>query len=294
LTDLEIRFEGLKVNDVYPRQLPDLYFGSSIAVTGRYMSAKSDEVSIRLSGQKTGQPTTQVFNFSVDDEAENPFIPRLWATRRIGDLLDEVRVNGERDVLVDEIEALGLRYGIVTPYTIDIVQAQLSGVSSDAVMQLYRQDLDGDGVLDINKVSGEATIGARVQNLTYQQAMQSNQATGSNIINNGEKSVAQVGYYALDLELFVKRGLDPNVSLDDDWLVGNADHVIPFGSDEYFELAKDPSANQIMQAGPNVIFEYDGKVVAVQENASPRENKTVEREIGFFEWLLSMLEWIFY
>jgi Ca-activated chloride channel family protein len=294
LTDLEIRFEGLKVNDVYPRQLPDLYFGSSIAVTGRYTSAKSDEVSIRLSGQKTGQPTTQVFNFSVDDEAENPFIPRLWATRRIGDLLDEVRVNGERDVLVDEIEALGLRYGIVTPYTIDIVQAQLSGVSSDAVMQLYRQDLDGDGVLDINKVSGEATIGARVQNLTYQQAMQSNQATGSNIINNGEKSVAQVGYYALDLELFVKRGLGPNVLLDDDWLAGNADHVILFGSDEYFELAKDPSANQIMQAGPNVIFEYDGKVVAVQENASTRENETVEREIGFFEWLLSMLEWIFY
>jgi Ca-activated chloride channel family protein len=294
LTDLEIRFEGLKVNDVYPRQLPDLYFGSSIAVTGRYTSMKSNEVSIRLSGQTTGQPTTQVFNFSVDDEAENPFIPRLWATRRIGDLLDEVRVNGERDVLVDEIEALGLRYGIVTPYTIDIVQAQLSGVSSDAVMQLYRQDLDGDGVLDINKVSGEATIGARVQNLTYQQAMQSNQATGSNIINNGEKSVAQVGYYALDLELFVKRGLGPNVLLDDDWLAGNADHVILFGSDEYFELAKDPSANQIMQAGPNVIFEYDGKVVAVQENASTRENETVEREIGFFEWLLSMLEWIFY
>ncbi|UCF61918.1 MAG: VWA domain-containing protein, partial [Anaerolineaceae bacterium] len=278
LTDLELRFEGLTVTDVYPRQLPDLYFGSSIAVTGRYTGVKSDKVDIRLFGRVAGEPTIQVFNFSVDEEAENPFIPRLWATRRIGDLLDEVRVDGESDALVEEIETLGLRYGIVTPYTINIVEAQLNGVSSDAFMQLYRQDLDGDGVLDINKVSGEATVGARVQNLTYQQAMQSNQATGSNIYNNGDKSVAQVGYYALDMELFVKRGLDPNVSLDENWLAGNADHVILFGSDEYFELAKDPSANQILQAGPNVIFEYDGKVVAVQENDSTIQNITVERE----------------
>ena len=128
---------------------------------------------------------------------------------------------------------------------------------------------------------------------TYQQAMQSNQASGSNVSNIGDKSVAQVGYYALDLELVVKRDLDPNVSLDENWLAGNADQVILFGSDEYFEMAKDPSANQILQAGPNVIFEYDGKVVAVQEHASPKQGATAEQEIGFWEWLVSMLEWIF-
>ncbi|HEY45641.1 MAG TPA: VWA domain-containing protein [Anaerolineae bacterium] len=293
LTDLELRYEGFTVTDVYPRQLPDLYFGSSIAVTGRYTNVNSDEVSVRLSGRFAGEPTTQLFNFSLDDEGENPFISRLWATRRVGDLLDEVRVKGETAPLVDEIETLGLRYGIVTPYTIDIVQAQLSGVSSGAVMQLYHQDLDGDGVLDINKVSGEATIGARVQNQTYQQAMQSNQATGSNITNNGDKSVAQVGYYALDLELFVRRGLDPSVSLDENWVAGNVDHVILFGSDEYFELARDSSANQILQAGSNVILEYDGQIIAVQEDVSPMQNETVEQEIGFLEWLLSMLEWLF-
>jgi hypothetical protein len=160
-------------------------------------------------------------------------------------------------------------------------------------MRLYQQDLDGDGVLDINQVSGEATVGARVQNLSYQQAMQSNQAIGSNVSNIGDKSVAQVGYYALDLELIVKRGLDPNVSLDENWFEGNVDQLIRFGSDEYFEMAKDPSANQILQAGPNVLFEYDGKVIAVQENVSAMQDDTVEQEIGFWELLLSMLEWLF-
>lgn len=293
LTDLELRYEGFTVTDGYPHQLPDLFFGSSIAVTGRYTNVQSGEVSIRLSGRLAGEPTTQVFNFSVDNEAENPFIPRLWATRRIGVLLDEVRVKGERASLIEEIESLGLRYGIVTPYTIDIVQAQLSGVSSDSIMRLYQQDLDGDGALDINQASGEATVGARVQNLSYQQAMQSNQAIGSNVSNIGDKSVAQVGYYALDLELIVKRGLDPNVSLDENWFEDNIDQLIQFGSDEYFEMAKDPSANQILQAGPNVLFEYDGKVIAVEENVSAMQDDTVKHEIGFWELLLSMLEWLF-
>jgi Ca-activated chloride channel family protein len=293
LTDLEIRYEGFTVTDVYPHQLPDLYFGSSIAVTGRYRNLQSKEVSIRLSGRLAGESTNQVFNFSVDNQAENPFIPRLWATRRIGDLLDEVRVEGERASLVEEIKTLGLRYGIVTPYTIDIVQAQLNGVSSDAVMSLYNQDLDGDGILDINKASGEATVGARVQNLSYQQAMQSNQAVGSNVSNIGDKNVAQVGYYALDLDLIVKRGLDPNLSLDESWLGDNVDQVIHFGSDEYFEMAKDPSANQILQAGPNVLFEFDGKVIAVQESEMPMQSNTVEHEIGIWDWLLSILEWLF-
>ena len=100
LTDIELHYEGFSVTDVYPRQLPDLFFGSSIAVTGRYTNVQSNEVRIRLSGRLAGDPTTQVFNFSIDNQAENPFIPRLWATRRIGDLLDEVRVKGERDLLV--------------------------------------------------------------------------------------------------------------------------------------------------------------------------------------------------
>jgi Mg-chelatase subunit ChlD len=293
LTDLELRYEGSTVEDVYPRQLPDLYFGSSLAVTGRYIGLQSDEVSIRLFGRLAGEPTSQVFRFSVDDEGENPFVPRLWATRRIGDLLDEVRVKGERTYLIEEIETLGLRYGIVTPYTIGIIQGQQSGVSSNATMMLYSQDLDGDGVPDINKVSGEATVGARAQNLAYQQAMQSNQALGSNVSNNGDKSVAQVGYYALDLDLYITRGLDPNLPVDEDWLAGNVDQVIRFGSAEYFEMAKDSSANQILQAGPNVIFEYDGQIIAVQESASPMQNEAAEREVGFWDWLISMLAWLF-
>src|ERR1041385_6008071 len=47
----------------------------------------------------------------------NDYLPRLWATRRVGWLMEQVRSNGEQKELRDEIVDLGTRYGIVTPYT---------------------------------------------------------------------------------------------------------------------------------------------------------------------------------
>src|SRR5947199_9417685 len=50
-------------------------------------------------------------------EDDNDFLPRLWATRRVGWLMEQIRTNGEQKELRDEIVDLGTRYGIVTPYT---------------------------------------------------------------------------------------------------------------------------------------------------------------------------------
>src|SRR6185312_15990305 len=50
-------------------------------------------------------------------EETNDYLPRLWATRRVGWLMEQVRSNGEQKELRDEIVDLGTRYGIVTPYT---------------------------------------------------------------------------------------------------------------------------------------------------------------------------------
>ncbi|MDQ3374844.1 MAG: hypothetical protein M3521_13270, partial [Acidobacteriota bacterium] len=48
---------------------------------------------------------------------KNDFLPRLWATRRVGWLVEQIRSNGEQKELRDEVVDLGTRYGIVTPYT---------------------------------------------------------------------------------------------------------------------------------------------------------------------------------
>src|SRR5207237_9892890 len=67
-----------------------------------------------LNGQK--QEFAADVNFTEND-AKNAFIPRLWATRRVGWLLDEIRLHGESKELKDEIVRLARDHGIVTPYT---------------------------------------------------------------------------------------------------------------------------------------------------------------------------------
>jgi Ca-activated chloride channel family protein len=45
------------------------------------------------------------------------FVEQLWARRKVGYLLDQIRVNGEKKELIEEVVALAKRYGITTPYT---------------------------------------------------------------------------------------------------------------------------------------------------------------------------------
>jgi Ca-activated chloride channel family protein len=300
LTDVEAEFEGLTVEDVYPRQLPDLFVGSSLALVGRYSTADSAMATVRLRGQMAGEVWEQVYSFDLAEPGDHPFVARLWATRRVGELLDRVRVEGETAALVEEIETLGLRHGIVTPYTIGVVQGQASGAASAANMQLYQQDLDGDGRPDINQVSGAATVGARAQNLAYQQAMQVGLAAGANVVNVGDKSAAQVGRYAFDLSLVADLGLDSLAAANEEWLKENVDRTVRFASAEYFELAKDAAVNQLLQAGPNVVFEHQGKVIAVQadpptqqapasESAGHQESEKPESLDSFWPDLMQWL-----
>lgn len=299
MTNLELTFEGLAVEDVYPGQLPDLFIGSSLALVGRYTDIDLGGLSVTLNGQISGTPWTQTYHYNLKGLGEHPFISRLWATRHIGELLDEVRVEGERKALVEEIEAMGMKFGIVTPYTVGIVEGQISGVASDATMKLYQQDLDGDGQPDINQVSGAATVGARAQNLAYQQTVQANLAVGANVMNIGGKNMAQIGQYAFDLELIDTYDPADLTTADNVWVLENADKIIPFGSDAYFELAKDPAANKQLQAGSNVIFEYKGDLIAIQVGAPsiPQSQEVFQiqdvpngKSMSFSSWLWSWIK----
>ncbi len=124
LADLTLEFDGVTVYDVYPPldQLPDLFVGTQLMVLGRYRRA-ADDVTLRLSGtvedeQRTFTYGNQVFQANAGGEV---LIPRLWAQRRIGDLLNEIRLHGEDPELVNSIIRLSIRYGIVTPYTSFII-----------------------------------------------------------------------------------------------------------------------------------------------------------------------------
>jgi len=119
LTNLKLDFGRISTYDVYPSPLPDFFAGSQIVVTGRYQ--KSGTTTIKLTGEINGQTQTfsyadQVFPDSAVYET-NTSLPRLWATRKVGHLLNQIRLNGPDQETIDQIVRISIRYGIVTPYT---------------------------------------------------------------------------------------------------------------------------------------------------------------------------------
>ncbi|MGD9316453.1 MAG: VWA domain-containing protein, partial [Anaerolineae bacterium] len=264
LTDLEVEFEGLEASDLYPEALPDLFQGSSLMLTGRYkLETAGESVSVRVRGWAGAERREYVYHYDLQEARGHDFVPRLWATRRIGALLDRVRVEGASSELEDEIRDLGLKYGIVTPYTAFVINGQAEGAASEANMALY-------GLQELNRSSGRVTIEARVQNQMYQQAVQANLATGGNVANYGKRSLAQVGAQQVDLGLFEGRE-DLEGPISEAWLERNvvADRTVAFGTDEYFALAKDPEIRLYLQGGPNVVFAYKGEVIEIRDPEAP-------------------------
>ncbi len=262
LTDLEVEFEGLEAGDLYPETLPDLFQGSSLLLTGRYR-ATGEMATVRVRGRAGDEQREYTYHFNLAESGGHDFVPRLWATRRVGALLDKVRIQGETPALVEEIQGLGLSYGIVTPYTTFIVQAQAQGAASAENMGLY------ENKAELNAASGRTTIQARVQNQIYQGAAQANLAQGANVSNIGQRSLAQVGMQQIDLSLL--RGQKIGGPITDEWIANNiqVDRTVEFGSEEYFALAADPGARPFLQSGRNVIFAYQGQVIAVRSKDAP-------------------------
>jgi Ca-activated chloride channel family protein len=109
--------DGVTLNEVYPPQLPDLFHGSQLVVLGRY-SGKG-HAAITLTGTVGMDEKKFVYEVNFADKTgdDKAFVEDLWARRKVGYLLDQIRVNGEKKELVDEIVGLAKRYGITTPYT---------------------------------------------------------------------------------------------------------------------------------------------------------------------------------
>ncbi len=122
--ELETRLEGAKpeqgppLNRVYPKRIHDLYMGDTLVVVGRYKTP--GKASVLMKGKVQGQ--TRTFSFEADLVVKSPegapaYIEKLWAVRRVGEIIDQIDLNGPNKELTDELVALGKRHGILTPFT---------------------------------------------------------------------------------------------------------------------------------------------------------------------------------
>jgi Ca-activated chloride channel family protein len=123
-----------RVRDVLPGKLPDLFEGDKLVLLGKYQG--EGPLEFKLRGEFRGKARTFRFKFQLDGATtKNSFVPRLWASRKIALLIDEIRQAGADDgsggsvvsasaasdprmkELVDEIVRLSVEFGILTEYT---------------------------------------------------------------------------------------------------------------------------------------------------------------------------------
>jgi Ca-activated chloride channel family protein len=114
---------GVKVSDVHPQRLPDLFAGGQVTVFGRYEG--SGPVKVTLTGDAGGKAETFTYEAALPAaEARNGFVEPLWAQRKVGVLLDALRRKDDPE-LRDAVVKLAVRYGIQTPYTSLIAEERL-------------------------------------------------------------------------------------------------------------------------------------------------------------------------
>jgi hypothetical protein len=118
MTDMDIEWGSLKAFDIFPRKLPDMFRGTQLTVLGRYSGpAGSFPLTLKDKIRSESRSLKYDKNEFPNISASNDFLPRLWAMRKVGYLLDEIRMSGVTDESKNQIIKLAKKYGFVTPYT---------------------------------------------------------------------------------------------------------------------------------------------------------------------------------
>ncbi len=116
------------VREMQPSTLSDLFEGDQVILLGQYHGA--EPLKLRLTGNFYGQSRQFDFGFeTAKASARNSFVPRLWASRKIASLIEEIRLAGAGGApqpgtedprtkeLVQEVVRLSVKWGILTEYT---------------------------------------------------------------------------------------------------------------------------------------------------------------------------------
>ncbi len=292
---------GVRVTKLYPAPLPDLFRGDQLVLVGRY-SGQGSSAAV-LEGTVNG--VTRQFTYEVNFPGaadRHEFIPRLWATRRVGTLLDEIRLHGENAELRDEVTELARRFNIVTPYTaylivededrrgVPLAMQSLSQLNTDGAARreaaenwhFFRSEVQGDKALagaryglalkDANVASAASVSGA----------VEANRALGfSGGVGAGgmaampamspDDSKARLANYSQQGQLVAGKNFFQNTG--NQWVdtltqkFQNAKRQrIQFNSAEYFDFAaKNSKALPWLALGQNVQFVLDDTLYEIYE-----------------------------
>src|SRR5262249_45628246 len=87
LTGARIDWGNVQADEMFPRQLPDLFVGRPITIVGRFSGG--DPSTIRFTGIANGERSEIPQANSAESEATHSGLPSIWARMKIADLADQ-------------------------------------------------------------------------------------------------------------------------------------------------------------------------------------------------------------
>ena len=277
LADLRVELAAIDVNRTYPGDLPDLFEGGQIVWVGRYR--QSGRTTLRITGKVGGERRSFEFPAELEDSdrgSAHEFVERIWATRRVGYLIDQIDMSGQNRELIDELVSLSTRYGILTPYTAFLADER---VPLHAAMQNARQA--GENLVALRSVSGGFGVVQREAKQSYMRADKPEQAgmagmgkvmgggtqslgsygnmMGGGMAQNVQAKLRQVGSKTFYFK--ENRWIDSMVKPDED---AKAKLIRQFSND-FFNLARSQSAdlNQYLTFTEPVTIKLAGTVYRI-------------------------------
>lgn len=257
---------------MYPKRLPDVFAGETIIVLGRYRGM--EKIPFTLRGKFLGKP--REFKFVFDPKTAttaDQFVPRLWAGRRIAELVDNIRASGASlkpkyavrsqklhpnlREWTREILKLTAEHGVLTEYTAFLSNGkQFNAYRQSSVIRQLNLNVNnravrsrmGYGSLNQDLNTGKLKVQQRTNGRNWYWSPKMNPVSVSNVQQLGNGAYFRYGSTWVDGRLMNNSKIElPK-------------RTITFGSKDYELLL-----NQLAKRGEQGALALDGKVLLLRK-----------------------------
>lgn len=294
LTDLRLSVQGVETYDLYPRRIPDLFEGDQIVLTGRYKGSGQAAVTLEGMAQRERVNVRQAVSFPARVESMD-FIPRMWAVRKVGYLLDEWRLHQNAEVK-DEIIRLAQEHGIVTEFTAFLIDEDMIMAGGRELRRRAESYGFGRGGFGGNEKAADTGADAITQGeraRTYQSAgggaggapgkpgvqSQSTESLGYELESRyAEQAMARVRI--VRARTFYQKGGE---WFDSRYKPSAKTPVIEIAafSDAYFELTRrHPELREYLALGDRVLIQTSQAAIRIGEQGKQRLTEAEWKQIG--------------
>lgn len=274
LSGLKLSYGSMPTSDILPQELPDFFKGSQLMIVGRYKG--SGNRTLTLKGQIDGQERQYTFpqQFFAPGHTEHGYLPRLWATRKIGYLLDQIRLQGQNKELLEEVVRLSKKYGIITEYTSFLVRDDVD-VRRQATSAPILEEAQDNLSRSLKATKGSWAV-SQSQNAAKMQQNAAPAAGANRYVDaeGKEQTIAQVKYVA-QRAFYQKKGLWQDSLPAEKLPQVKVQRFSPL----YFALAQKKELREILALGVSVEFVYQGHLIQIGEKGETKLTPQLKKSL---------------